>query len=179
MPMRPLVCAMASAAVFLLSAPAYSADTSEVSKLLLRATLDVDALKTSSGRSALASAAKAYCGELERDYPRNSPAEDQWLSAETRGSSERAMRAINSPEMGRRMAARFIEDCAALSQAVLAAPDSARPSAALAYTFVRYMGDAEFFAAKNGIDTEQYAFGTALRSTVEALLFSSLTARKP
>lgn len=74
------------------------------------------------------------------------------------------------------MAARFTEDCAAWSDALVRELDSARNLVGLAHAFVRFMGDAEYHAPKNGLEPDRYAFGSALGSAVESLLVAALRA---
>lgn len=170
-----------AASVFAALAPvtANAAQSSPTTRSLLLASLDHKEVATAEGRSQLVVAVREYCVEVEQDYPKNSPSEDQWLAGEIQGGGERVTRAIASPEMGRRMAASFTEDCATWSNAMERNPDNARNYVGLAHTFVRFMGDAEYFASKNGLDPERYAFGTALHATVETLLMAALIASNP
>src|SRR5690606_20816969 len=100
----------AAAFLILMPFPVGAVETSPTARSLLRVTLDYDELATPAGRKSLAVAARDYCAEIERDYPKTSPAEEQWLMSEINGAGDRVMRALASAEMGRRMAARFTED---------------------------------------------------------------------
>jgi hypothetical protein len=107
-------------------------------------------------------------------YPQNSPAEDQWLDAEIKGSNERVMRALASAEMGRRQARYFTTACSNWTAQLAKVPDTWRSYVALAYAFLRFAGDAEFFAPKNNVDGGALAFGLAPRNAAEALLVAAM-----
>src|SRR4051812_28153679 len=76
-----IILGLAAAAALALPAPVLSqaVQTSPSAKALFLAAIDQDKLATPAGRDALVQATQAYCDEVGRSYPRNSPAEEEWL----------------------------------------------------------------------------------------------------
>ncbi len=133
-------------------------------------------LESLAGRTKLVSAVREYCSEIERVYPQNSPAEEQWLRNELRGGGDRFIRALASAEWGRSEAKLFTDQCGKWSAAFEGEPDRPRYYVGLAYEFMRFDGDAENFARMNNIDPEEFNFGVTLSSTSEALVLAALSA---
>ena len=150
------------------------APSSPATQALALAAIDRDALNTPVGRTALAVAAKAYCDEVSSIYPRNSPKEDEWLSSEVRAGGERMLRATRSAEWGREQVQIFVDGCANWSASLSRAPDQSRSFAGLAYTFIRFSGDAEFYAPKNQIDPDRFGFGVVPRMATEGLILAAI-----
>jgi len=135
-------------------------------------------LKAANGRNALAVAVGRYCNDVKQAYPQNSPEEDRWLDGEAQGDEERIRRTLASPELGRRKAKYFTDACATLSVALEREPDHSRYFVGLAYTFVMFTTDAEYFARTNRVDPERLSFGSILHLTTESLLIAALAAEK-
>jgi hypothetical protein len=169
--------ALAAAFAFA-SCAANAAETTPATMALARAALDSKGLETAAGRKTLGLAVRGYCDDVRRVYPQNSPQEDFWLDGEIRGSGERFSRVLASPEWGRRQAKLFTEGCAMWSAALEKGPDRSRYFVGLAYQFVRFATDAEFFAKKNGIDPGLLGIPPTLRFATEALLAAALNAEK-
>ncbi|RYG56297.1 MAG: hypothetical protein EON56_04375 [Alphaproteobacteria bacterium] len=134
-------------------------------------------MNTADGRVALASAVKSYCEEISRVYPQNSPAENAWLDKELRSGGERAMRAIDTSERGRQRAKVFTDGCRDWSAALSKEPDRPRYYVGLAYEFSRFAGDAAYFAKKDSIDADLYAF-VILDDAAQALMLAALMTGK-
>ena len=125
-------------------------------------------------RSALVAAVAAYCTDIERAFPQNSPAEDQWLTAEVDAGGERLMRAVRSAEWGRRQAKNFTTACATWTAVFNTPGNSARGLTGLAHTFVRFSEDSAFYARANNLDPERLGLPCMLRMTTESLLVAAL-----
>ena len=154
---------------------AVRADFAPASKALFMDALDSKLTTTPQGRAKLASDADVYCAFIEHDFPRNSPAEDQWLDGEIAGGSDRMLRAIGSTEFGRRRAAVFVSDCKLFGNLLRAKPDSSKGFAGLAFAFVRFSGDAEDAARQNKLDAQFYGF-PVMHDATEAFLRAALAA---
>ena len=145
---------------------------------LLTVVVNPNKLLTSQRRQNLVGAVKAYCSDIKRVYPRNSPKDSEWLLAElTSGGSNRVIAAVSSAEGGRRAAELFTEDCLNLSASFAKAPDQPTAFTALGYTFFRFRKDSALLARKNGLNPDQMGFPTVLDMTIDALLFSALVER--
>lgn len=162
------------AALVGIASDAPCAQASSATRDLLQVTLDNDALSSLPGRKRLIAAVGAYCAEVRALYPRNSPAEDQWLASEVTGGGDRPERAVASAEFGRRRTALFVDGCARWKAEFEIDPSHGRAFIGLAYTFVRLIDDSTFYARKNNIDPDQLGFPFALRSGAEALLLAAL-----
>lgn len=156
-------------------APAHAMELAPSASSLFEAASNRDALATEDGRSKLVTAVYNYCSDLDRAYPTNSPAEDQWLDGEVHGGGDRTTRALASAELGRRQANAFTKSCISISR-LQKRPASARDFTALGFFFVQFMKDSAYYARKNNVNPEKYGFDIILHSAVEALLWSSLNA---
>jgi len=125
-------------------------------------------------RMALVTAVAAYCADVERIFPQNSPAEDQWLKAEVDAGGERLMRAVRSAEWGRRQAKNFTTACAAWVPVFKVPGNSARALTGLAHAFVRFSEDSASYARANDLDPERLGLPYMLRMTTESLLTAAL-----
>lgn len=162
----------ATCALIGLSAEASAQTVPEPVPGLFLLTLDREALRTDAGRDALALAAASYCEEVDRRYPRNSPAEEEWLTTEIAAQGDRMLRAAQSAEFGRRATAAFTTTCNSFADAYQQGSHQTG-LIGMAYAFVRYDGDAEFYAKKNGVDARELGLA-ALGSAGEALIFAAL-----
>jgi hypothetical protein len=88
------------------------------------------------------------------------------------------MRAAGSAEWGRRQAKIFTDQCALWIAEYEKTPDKSRTYVGLAYTFLRFSGDAEAYAAKNNVDTVQWGFPVVPRLATEGLLIAALLASR-
>jgi len=152
--------------------------SSPVTQALARAAVDRDALKTPAGRMALVITVKAYCDEVSSTYPRNSPKETEWLSSEVQAGGERMIRATRSAEWGREQVQIFVDGCASWGASFSRSLDQSRSYAGLAYTFIRFSGDAEYYAPKNRIDPDHFGFGVVPRMATEALILAAILSAK-
>lgn len=171
--MRRLIGFAAVAAIAAMSAPAkaQAADVSPVAKSLFVVAIHTEKLSTPAARYELVQASQSYCEEVERVYPRNSPAEEEWINTEMKGEEARVSRVMRSAELGRRVASVFVTSCKASVAGY--ASHKQRALTALAYTFLRFSRDANYFAEKNGVDGKQLGFG-GLSLVVEGLLVAAL-----
>jgi len=160
---------------FLASSPA-SAETSRATQQLLRSALQFTAGSDGRERTALVQVASDYCAEVSKIYPRNSPAEEEWLRSESNGGENRVVRVLQSAELGRRFAANFTTQCKAYASAYSATVQRRTALIGLAYTFTQFERDASLYAHKNAVDGERYGFGF-LSGVTEALLLAALTTR--
>ena len=159
----------------LLASAPVPAPTSPATQQLLRSALQLDAMSNDKDVAGLIRAVAAYCAEVSDVYPRNTPAEDQWLASEIKGGGNRLPRVFQSAELGRRVAANFTGECKSYVSAY-ARPSQRRVAlVGLAYTFTRFERDAAFYAPKNGVDPKRFAFGS-LSAAVEAILLAALKA---
>lgn len=147
-----------------------SAGTSE----LVKAAVNQAKLTTTSGRLALATAISTYCKEIKAVYPRNSPTEEQWLDGEISGGGNRVEKALSSAELGRRMAKRFTDSCETSSQWAVKQPDKGIHFVILAHDFIRFSGDAAFYAKLNRVDSEQFWLENMPRMAAEALTYAAI-----
>ncbi len=145
---------------------------------LLRATSNNEQLKSPERRQSLAAKVKAYCEEIEDVYPRNSPAEEQWLDNEIKSGGDRVSRVLSSPEFGRRQAKLFTDGCMQWSLALEEHSDRSRYYVGLAYVFLKFSTDAEFLAKKNALNPENFGLSYIPRSVAEALLLAALLSEK-
>ena len=105
-------------------------------------------------RKSVVAALSDYCISLERAFPKNSPLEEQWLENELAGDGQRFERAVNSPEMGRRQAHYFVEQCRMATQTYLQPNGNKTQSIfMLIYAISRFEPDnASRWAQRNGLD---------------------------
>lgn len=125
---------------------------------LFTAALPHDKFASESSRNAFVLAAGAYCTKVSKVWPRNSPAEDEWLRAEMAGEGERFLRAIRSVEFGRRIAWVFSVECENFVSEYRKGNESLG-LVGLAYTFNRFAPDAAFHAQQNSVSSKALALG--------------------
>lgn len=142
-------------------------------KTLAVATLTQD-VACPAGRLALVQAAACYCDSVGRVFPRNSPTEETWLSGELAAGGDRPARALMSAEFGRRHAAQFVDSCIQAARNYEGGDDKRRSILWIAYAFAGFGPDAEYYAKKNGVDVEQFAFGFLPGKTVGALIKAAI-----
>jgi hypothetical protein len=157
-------------------APAYAEASNPTTKALALAAIDQRKLSSAPGRLALVRAARDYCNDLGRAYPRNSPDEDAWLRQEIAGEGDRPERAIRSAELGRSMAANFVQSCIQGATAYETSPDKRGALLVMALAFARFR-DAKYYGDKNGVDSDAFALDFLPIATVEALLTGALQER--
>lgn len=121
-------------------------------------------------RDQLVRALNSYCIALDKAFPKNSPAEEAWISGEFASKdSTRILRVVDSPEWGRRMASEFTESCLSLTGNFFSNPDQRIVSLfALIQAVARFHGDAATYARKNKLDPDNWGF-IILGSSIEAL----------
>lgn len=141
---------------------------------IIQASLDSKKLATQEGRSALARSVNQYCNELQQAYPTNSPSEETWLNNEIAGESNRSLKAFGSAEFGRRKAKVFLDECLRSSQWALKAPEKSIYFMVLTHAFIRFSGDAAYFAKLNGVDAEKSWLEGAPRAASEALAYAAV-----
>lgn len=139
----------------------------EVRELALQ-TLD-PALESPEGRLSLILALSNYCNALKREFPTNSPVEEEWLNREINGGGDRIYRALASAEWGRRQARQFTENCLYYAEQYLQKPDyKAIWLFGLIETISRFQPDAEIYSRRNGLAPEDWGF-TTLGSSIRTL----------
>jgi hypothetical protein len=139
---------------------------------LISASLPKSQFAKSQDRSALVQAVVDYCSEVGKVYPRNSPAEDEWLNAELLAGGSRTERALASAELGRRKAANFVTECHGFTSAY----HSGRRTfgmVGLAQAFNKFHIDAEFMAKKNRVNPDGVGLGL-LTVALDGLLSAAL-----
>ena len=150
------------------------ANPSLATQNLLQASLNQANLDTQEGRLSLVKSVNQYCSELQKAYPTNSPAEDQWLSREIAGGGDRPYKVISTAEFGRRTAKVFIDECLRSSEWAEKAPDKTIYLIVLTHVFAKYSGDAALYAKRNGVDADKFALEFAPRSATEALAYAAI-----
>jgi len=154
--------------------PAAASELSKGTRELGLATIDQNKLASAEGRLALVNAVKAYCSDVQATYPTNSPSEEQWISSEMSGDVNRMQNVMSSPEMGRRFAKVFTDQCVSASDWAIKQPEKSVHLVILAHSFIRFASDAEYFGKKNGVDVERYSFKWLPRSAAEALAYAAI-----
>ena len=160
--------------LFIASTGAFAKESSAGTSELAKVAVNQAKLTTASGRLALAKAVNIYCNDIKSVYPRNSPSEEQWLDGEISGGGNRVEKALSSAELGRRMAKRFTDDCETSSQWAVKQPDKGIHFVILAHDFIRFSGDAAFYAKLNGIDSERFWLENMPRMAAEALTYAAI-----
>lgn len=155
-----------------ISQPAQAQTARPEAARLFMLSVDRNALRLENGRTALVEAASAYCELVDQQFPRNSPAEEEWLSGEVQGGGDRPLRALNSPEFARRATAAFTSTCRSYVEEYRRGGRQAG-LIGLAYAFVRYQGGAEAYASRNNIDAAELGV-VALEDAGTALVFAAL-----
>ena len=167
---------VALGALNLSASPAIAAtEVSPATRQLAVAVVNYTARSTDVETASLVRSAQSYCAEVAKVYPRNSPADSQWIKSEGHGGGDRPERLMQSAEFGRLLAANFTEGCA-MYAANYKAPSFQRTALiGLAYTFIQFR-DAPYYAVKNGVDVDRYGLAT-LSFTTEAFLLAALKAK--
>lgn len=159
--MRQL-CSAALTLMFIVMPVSANAVSSEGRDLIVPfVTPDTGVIDTESKRDEMVTRVRKYCEFVDREFPRNSPAEEHWLDQETEAGTDRFFRAVASPEWGRRMTDYFVKECFAFSDAYKLSATSAQKEWALimlAHTFVKRKDDLEDALKSNGIDDEKFGF---------------------
>ena len=150
------------------------AKTSPATQNLMQASLDKNKLATQAGRLSLARSVNQYCSELQKAYPTNSPSEEQWLDREIAGGGDRAYKVLSTSELGRRRAKIFLDECMQSSEWAIKSPDKSIYFMVLTHAFVKYSGDAAFYAKMDGVDAESFALEFVPRSATEALAYAAI-----
>lgn len=150
------------------------AQMSNVSRELTKATLSGE-MSEIADRQNLVRVALAYCAEVEKAFPQNSPADDRWLDGEMAGEAERPLRALVSPELGRRRAQVFVRDCKSAGSGYLNDAPAFRVISiiSLAHAFARFDTDTEQSAERNGVDAKKFAF-LFMDTVADTLVLASL-----
>ena len=68
----------------------------------------------------------------------------------------------------------FTDSCVASSDWAIRQPDKSIHFVIMAHDFIRFSGDASYFAKRNGVDGEMYWFEGVPRMTAEALTWAAI-----
>ncbi len=154
---------------------AFGAEWSEpANRLITQAITSQDKMDEAGVRSTLVRNVAAYCSEVDRSFPRNSPADEAWLNSEMKGDSNRAIRALGSPQRGRQKARTFVTECQGFANTYLSGTykDKRVSMIGLALTFSRFDDDAKLYGDQNGVDGKKLGF-ELLSPVTDSLIYAA------
>ena len=139
------------------------AQANDETRDLVRAATRFDEMESQDARTGLIDSAEAYCTALEREFPKNSPAEDEWLDDELRGAGNRPRNALGSVEMVRRIASNFTGECLFFVSVARVDPNSPKGFVGLAMAFDKADGNLHTRADDVGVNPETFGLEIVLR----------------
>lgn len=154
---------------------AFGAERSEpVNRLITQAITSEEKMDQASVRSTLVRNVAAYCSEVDRSFPRNSPADEAWLNSEMRGDSNRVIRALGSSQRGRQKARTFVTECQSFANMYLSGNlgDKRVSMIGLALAFSRFDDDAKIYGDQNGVDGKKLGF-ELLSPVTDSLIYAA------